>query len=137
MRGGVADIRFYEYQAPITLNQANPISGTQYALLPTTTYVMLLVTSGVVTWTVQPSPLEMHMNLDGQTPSPARTNPVSTTVYHLKHFSMHTNGLSIFLDATNLDSPLNMAAKSMGINLETTGGTVQNLSGQISYMRFI
>jgi len=116
------------YQANATLAQANPVSGTKYTVLATTANVRVINSFARVTWTVQPTPLEVHFTADSRAWAASITNPVSTTAY-----------VADILDALNAasvyDRPRSMLfeARSCKIEAETTGGTTSNLSCEVKY----
>lgn len=71
-----------ERQADAVLPKANPVSGTKYTVLDTTKNVRLKGIGVAVTWaTTQPTPLEVHVTIDGQTLTFKQTDPVSATYY--------------------------------------------------------
>ena len=72
-------------QPDASLNQANPVSGTKYTVLDTIRNVRIIGIEVNVTWTVQPSPLEIHITIDGQTLRFFKTDPVSATAYFCKN----------------------------------------------------
>lgn len=133
----VADARFYVHQADVTLNQANPVSGTQYAVLPATTFVRIIAGYAVVTWTVQPSPLELHATLDGITIDHQFVNPVSLQPYNLEDYYASRVITAQYLAVAVRSRPFYYETTAGSVTAETTGGTVQNLSASIIYARFV
>lgn len=80
-----AVIRGYAHQADATLSQANPVSGTKYEVLATTKNVRIITMSANIPWAVtQPTPLEVHVTIDGQIITFSKTNPVSAINYSAK-----------------------------------------------------
>lgn len=76
------DMRFYEHQADATLITATPVSGTKYTVLDTTTFVRLISIYSEIYWGVtQPTPLEVHLTVDGQAIIFIKADPVSGTDY--------------------------------------------------------
>jgi len=125
-----------EHQADAVLNQANPVSGTQYEVLATTRNVRILGIQANVTWTVQPTPLQIHLTIDGQTIIFNVVDPVSTTIYFA---TLRASGdpANQALDSTFYDKvPFLMEGRSVRITAETTGGTVSNLSARVIYARW-
>lgn len=121
-------------QADVTLNQANPVSGTTYTILDTTNNVRILGIEVIVTWTVQPTPLEIHIAVDGQSYSIAFANPVSVSVYRVRKRAAPAAKFDLL--AAAVVQGIVIEGKSVKIEAETTGGTVQNLSGTVWYSRF-
>jgi len=118
-------------QQPIgTLTQANPVSGTKYTLLDTVTNVRVQGIEAEVTWTVQPSPLEIHLTIDGFSRTIQKANPVTATPYYWDVW------LGIILATALRHVPFFFEARSLKVELETTGGTVQSLDGRIAYALF-
>jgi len=73
----------FAHQADVALSQANPVSTTIYTVLPTTTNARLIGIAIQVTWaTTQPTPLEVLINVDGQTVGCFVNNPVTATWYY-------------------------------------------------------
>lgn len=74
----------FEHQADATLSQSNPVSGTKYVVLATTKNVRIIDVSISITWaTTQPTPLEVHITIDGIDYGASFNNPVSGTTYSL------------------------------------------------------
>jgi len=71
-----------EIQADAYLSQANPVSGTKYIVLDTTKNVRVISICAWLTWaTTQPTPLEVHVTIDGQVWTFSVTDPVSNSAY--------------------------------------------------------
>lgn len=123
-----------KYQAPATLNQSNPVSGTKYTVLDTTKNVRIICAYVKVTWTVQPTPLEMHITIDGQTITASVANPTTATRYYLMYYNgewtLNNSEYSAAYRAFAIE------ARSIKIEVETTGGTVSNLSAAIQYAKW-
>lgn len=131
------DMRYLEHQDDVALNQANPISGTQYAVLPLSTYVRLITGYIAVTWTVQPSPLEMHVTMN-VVHTFAFIDPVSATPYFPAWAPAGAEPAQALVVGTAWDYRAFFAEhKTMSITAETTGGTVSNLTARIKWGRWI
>lgn len=125
------------HQADATLSQANPVSGTKYTLLDTCKNCRIIGIMAKVTWTVQPTPLEVHVTIDGQTITHTKTNPASAT----NHFAEVWQGAAE--DAQGLpDTDIGMRrnwvyeGRSIKIEVETTGGTVSSLDARVKYAKW-
>jgi len=127
----------YVHQVPAALAQANPVSGTKYTVLDTTPNARIIDIFVEVIWTVQPTPLEVHITIDGQALIITKTNPVSGTDY----FAMVTSGELVTVQPLLTDAELSSAhyrpflleGRSVKVEVETTGGTVQNLNARVVY----
>jgi len=117
------------------LNQANPTSGLEYEVLPTTEKVRIKSISISVAWTVQPSPLEVHFTVDGLTRRHYFNNPVTATQYYVERGQTHLDSSSQVMAVTTVQSSraFLIEAKSLRITAETTGGTVSNITVRIKY----
>ena len=125
------------WQATATLNQANPVSGTQYVLLDTTLNCRVIACSASCTWTVQPNPLQLHIEIDGQPQVAAEQgNPVSTTTYHGTKYGTGAQIISFHTNDYTYTRPYLVEGKSIRLTCEITGGTVQNLSGTCKYQKW-
>lgn len=124
----------WEEQADVVLNQANPVSGNPYAVLATTRNVRILGVMAYVTWTVQPTPLQVHITVDGITKTYEVANPVSTTYYKARNEAGNAPANQV-LDTTAWESyrPFLLEGRSVSVTAETTGGTVQVLYCRIKY----
>jgi hypothetical protein len=137
-----------KYKGDLYVDQANPVSGTKYEWSTTglaagaagTKYnVRLIAAFASVTWTVQPTPLEVHVTVDGETFTAARANPASTTPYYL--FPSFTD---VTHDTWNLNATAEngfrraflLDARSLKLEAETTGGTSQALNLRVLWCKF-
>lgn len=115
----------FVHQADAVLNQANPVSGTLYTVLDTTKNVRLIALVVKVTFSVQPTPLEVHITVDGQTLLFSQTDPSSATNYYL---FVHPTAPGLTITGEELTrKPFVLEGRSMKIEVEITGGTVSNL----------
>lgn len=134
-RGGSLE-RFWKLQTPEALTQANPISGTKYVLFGPKSGVRLLGVHVQTTWTLQPSPLELHGLVDGKVLRWYINNPVSATAYHAytdEFDSLTTQPL--WTTSRGADRAFMLDAKSCKLEIEITGGTVQELKGRVWWAR--
>lgn len=119
----------------VTLAQAGPTSGLKYEVLGTTKLVELIGCNILVTWTLQPTPLEIHLTIDGVAYIASKANPVSARGYELylsaEGFSLADSAL---VNVATIGRPL-FRARSVKIEAETTGGTVQNLGSSVTYAK--
>jgi len=125
-----------KFAAQANLSQNNPVSGTKYTLIDTTKNCALLGVMAKVTWTVQPDPLEVHATVDGQTLKWEKANPVSTTPYCARSLDLQVDLNAMGLSTSTSSIGIMFFARSLKIELETTGGTVSNLSGKAKYLKW-
>jgi hypothetical protein len=134
------DARFYVQQVDVILNQAAPGTGVIYALLPLTTFVRLISVAAVTTWTVQPTPLQIHSQVDGIGIDGDRANPVSAAYYLAiwdppgANYFMATYGT---IDEYEFGRGFMLECKTLELSAEVTGGTVSNLSSRAKYQRYV
>jgi hypothetical protein len=123
------------HQADAVLSQTNPTSGDKYTVLDTTEYVRLIGIAAQVTWTVQPSPLEVHATVDGQALRWFRNNPNTATNY-FAHLDVRTAANAGALGPSDVLWQYNsfiLEGRSVKIEVETTGGTVSNMTCRVQY----
>lgn len=126
--------KLYEQQADAALNQASPVSGTKYEVLATAKNVRLIGISVQCTWTVQPTPLEIHVTIDGQTVTFTFTDPVTATNYFAKNASGSAETAQE-LSTTEPTVAFLREGKSVKVEAEITGGTVSNLSARVKHAK--
>jgi len=127
----------FEHQADATLSQNNPGDGTKYTVLATTRNVRIIGISVQCSWTVQPTPLEIHLTIDGQTLTFGQSNPVSATPYYprtLMGIAQLAND-SLMMTGSAQDISFLLEGRSVKVEVEITGGTVSNLSARVKYAR--
>jgi len=128
-----------QHQVDATLNQANPGDGTQYEVLATTRNVRIYAIEIRCTWTVQPTPLELHVIIDGVTMTFAFTDPVSNTAYAPRFFDYRAapaDQALVGAAAETWSKAFLVEGRSVRITAEITGGTVSNLSARVKYGRW-
>lgn len=121
-------------QPDATLSQANPVSGTKYTVLDTqqAQKIRIIGISVQCTWTVQPTPLEIHITIDGQTVTFTFTDPVTATDYFAKNASANAE-TDQELNVTEPTVAFLREGRSAKVEAETTGGTVSNLSARVKW----
>ena len=118
------------------ISQANPVSGTIYPVLAATTSpTRILGVVCSVTWTVQPTPLELYIIIDGITFTYAVVNPISTQGYEPRKQGQYApDGNELVVSPNQISYyPYLMEGKTVSISAETTGGTVSNISCRVRY----
>lgn len=124
-----------ELQANATLSQANPVSGTKYTVLTTSKNVRWLGYESHITWTVQPNPLEIHQTVDDIAKTGSVNNPVSGTSYYV---TIRSYTDAPVLSTTDMlpSAPFIFECRSLKIEAEITGGTVQSLTANVRYQKW-
>ena len=132
--------KVFQQMPDATLSQATPTSGLAYTVLDTTKRVHIYSITASVTWTVQPTPLEIHITIDGQTITHLVANPISAanyvTIKSAVGDSSAANAQVLHPVATGytVDAfPVQYEGRSVKVTAETTGGTVTNLSARVKY----
>ena len=126
----------YQHQADATLSQANPVSATLYTVLDTTPNVRVISIAVSVVWTVQPTPLEIVVTIDGQTIIWTFTNPATGTDYYAgvkAAFTPTTQPLDV--NDLALYRAFLLEGRSVKIEARTTGGTVSALYAKVKYAK--
>lgn len=134
MRAGFGGIVPPKTMPALIVTTAPPTSGLKYALLPTKMNCRLIGIRAQVAWTVQPSPLEVHITLDGEDWTFAKVDPVTATAYSIRNLDMGAGIAAQSLDVvTTLQSPFILEGREMKIETETTGGTVSQMYAEVIY----
>lgn len=140
VRRGNARFQVFQHQADATLSQANPVSTTLYEVLAITKNVRVISMAAIVTWTVQPSPLDIVVTIDGQTLTFTLANP-SSAGWKLAFKQQHqppTAQVLISASGGEVDDRkafLGIEGRSVRIQARTTGGTVSSLEARVQYAR--
>ena len=127
-------LQVFQHQADAVLDQANPVSGTKYVVLDTVRNTRIIGIMAQCTWTVQPTPLEVHLMLDGIPYTAAQTDPVTITAYAL-YFSEAEAQPQL---STSLKAPTKSflcECRSIKVEAEITGGTVSNLTARVKWAK--
>lgn len=135
-------------QADLLVTMAPPISGTKYEwstdgtvpnAVGTKKNIKLLSLTAKVTWTVQPSPLEIHVTIDGIAYIFAKIDPVSATIYYAREYANAAANAQALVTSEYLHERGNaglLVGRSILVEVETTGGTVQNLDARIKLAQY-
>lgn len=135
----------FEHQADALVDMSGgtpPVSGTKYEwstdgsvanAIGTQKNVRLITVVASVTWTVQPTPLEIHITIDGVTTIMSQIDPVSTTEYYANVAVGDANLSSVGIAVAQQAGGLRLEGRSVKVEFETTGGTVSALSGRVKW----
>lgn len=133
--GSGSKIQMFQHQADATLSQANPVSGTKYTVLDTTKNVRIIAAFVQCTWTVQPTPLEIHVTIDGQSITHLVGNPASATDYETAMNLNSEAAQPLSAVGTRLNWGFDYEGRSVKVEVEITGGTVSNLAARVKYAK--
>ena len=125
----------YEYQDDATLVQDDPVSTEINPVLLASDKVKVYSISASVTWTVQPSPLEIIVIIDGTTTIlHVQEDPVSEQEYSAILLAGEPPWLQ-GMDTTGLASSRAFIYEghNVAINARTTGGTVSNITCRVKW----
>lgn len=127
----------------VTLSQANPVANTLYPLLPTTRNAKIWSAVAQIQWTVQPTPLQVILTIDGKIVVHGFTNPATVTSYAVVHgvaedYMDENNQLLAIAYSAAIPNPL-YEGKTVRVDVRTgsvTAGTTQNLTARLKYSQY-
>lgn len=130
-------VESFEHQADVVLNQVNPVSGTKYTVLNTTPNARIISIVVTCTWTVQPTPLEIHVTIDGQAYTFYKDDPATVTFYEV---DIHGRDVPLLGDMEGAGAyqtyrSFLLEGRSVKIEAEITGGTVTLLYARVKYAK--
>jgi len=119
----------WKQQPDAVLSQANPVSGTKYTVLDTTKNVRIISIACDVTWaTTQPTPLEIHVTIDGVAYNYYKADPVTATDYYAYPHPEKAENVQQPMSSTKADISRRaflMDGKSVKVEIEITWATTQ------------
>ena len=130
----------FEHQPDATINETNPGSGTKYEWsrdgtqankLGTKKRVRIISIAVKCTWTVQPTPIEAHVTIDGQSFLASFTDPNTNTWYYVVNEPSSVN--MVLTTTSPIHRSFLLEGRSVKVEAEITGGTVSNLSARVKY----
>ena len=134
-----------EQQPDATINITNPVSGTKYEWesppgtpLGTQKNVRIVGVAVRCTWTAQPSPIEVHLTIDGVPFRYYFNDPASDTWYFTRYHQLANSQTDQVLDTLAL---LYYAlglfeGRTIKVQAEITGGTVSNLFARVKWAKW-
>ena len=127
----------WQQHADATLSQDNPVSATLYTVFAAARNVRIISVNVSVTWTVQPTPLEIVLTIDGQTIIHAQTNPTSAGNYMIRRKGNAAESAQVFQTDDTEDSRKAFVYEGRTVKVEarTTGGTTSNLSARVKHAK--
>jgi len=126
----------FQHQADAVLDQDNPISGQKYTVLDTTANVRIIHIGVRVQWTGQPTPLEIHITIDGRSITHTKANPVSNTWYEATIYPQDdTTSYRLDPAGDGRYRAFQYEGRAVKVEAETTGGTVTNLYARVIYAK--
>jgi len=142
VRGGVRALKDRAMvparQADAVISQANPVSTTLYPVLDARNAVIhsAYVT---VTWTVQPTPLDLIVTVDDIAHIHSVANPITTQPYEPASYK-YTAATGQLLVSTVDDRLVLMGpiyvGRTVKIEVRTTGGTVSILACRVKWSKW-
>ena len=137
----------FKQQADATINQENPESGTKYEWSSDGTQakklgaqknVRIISVEIECAWTAQPSPLELHITVDGILHTYSKTDPVTATMYFpTRRPELASNDQRLDPTASEIQDyhTFELEGRSVKVEAEITGGTVSNLSMRVKWAK--
>lgn len=142
--GSGSKVQMMEHQADSVTTVTNPVSGTKYewrtggtgagASLGTQKNVRIISIAVKVTWTVQPTPLQCHITIDGNDVESHKDNPVSATFYSLSNTWPDLSSLGLDAVVSQYNGII-LEGRSIKIEFETTGGTVSEITARVKWAK--
>lgn len=124
------------HQAEVSLNQANPTSGTKYEVLDDT-LVRLIAVAAKTTWTVQPTPLELHITVDGQTLRWFTANPASNVWFWvLWNYGDGSNDQAFVTPDYQKAIAFLLEGRDVKVEVEITGGTTSSVQCRLKWAKW-
>ena len=138
----------FKHQPDATINQDNPDSGTKYEWssdgtqakkLGTQKNVKIISIDVQCTWTVQPTPLEVHVTIDGKNIKHSADSPLSAKWYEAYPQAYNAENNQPLSDVEtvqySLYRPFLYEGRNVKVEAEVTGGTVSNLSARVKWAK--
>lgn len=123
-----------EHQDDAFLNQTDPTSDLLYDVLEVENARIICIAANV-TWTVQPTPLEVLVTIDGQPINFQVADPQNSMYYNAILVNWLPPALQTLqnpIDAETYRAFL-LEGRNILIQARTTGGTVQTLTCRVKY----
>ena len=132
----------FEHQPDATISVTDPESGQKYEWkdkdgnpLGTQKNVRIISIYALTTWTGQPTPLEIHVTIDGVPHRFFVNDPVSGTSYQGEIFPRALETAQLLTTASNLVNAFLLEGRSVKVEVEITGGTVSDLKARIKWAK--
>ena len=135
----------FKHQPDATIDVTDPVSGQKYEWKdpdenPLGTQKNVRIISIVVqcTWTVQPTPLEIHVTVDGNSITYKVTDPESAKFYSASPAAQNPASSQSLMNISALydrNRTFLLESRSVKVEAEITGGTVSNLSARVKYAK--
>ena len=126
----------FKHKPDAFLNQTDPVSGTKYGVAELGTAkknVRIISICGCVLWTVQPTPLEIHVTIDGITYKWTQTDPTDGGFYMCPLDARFSETAQEMVAGASLSSAFVLEGRSVKVEAEITGGTVSNLNARVKW----
>ena len=133
----------FKHQPDATIDQDNPVSGQKYEWkdpegkpLGTQKNVRILSINVNCTWTVQPTPLEIWLTIDGQPLRFFVNDPDTVTEYYARLKANITPAAQQLTTTEIINAKAFMLeGRTAKIEAEITGGTVSKLNVRVKYAK--
>ena len=132
-----------EHQPDATIDVTDPVSGTKYEWesppgtpLGTQKKVRLIDVILKVMWTVQPTPLEVHITIDGRSLIYVIGDPASDTYYSLDYMGAGAEGGALSTTIRTSTRAFTLEGRSVKVEAEITGGTVSLLRARVKWAKW-
>ena len=127
--------RVFKHQPDAVLSQTDPVSGTWYTVLDTTKNVRVILADARVTWTVQPTPLEIRITIDGEVIPWSQADPESLADYFTVWIKQGYHDQLLAIATAPLSVAFLLEGRSVKVEARITGGTVSNLSARVKWAK--
>lgn len=150
--GSGARIQMFKHQADVLVDMSGgtpPVSGTKYEwstdgavanAIGTQNNVRILGIAVRCTWTVQPTPIEAHVTIDGNAITHAIGNPTSNTWYYVSMEDWEAAETAQVLvtggETVARQQPI-YEGRAVKVEAEITGGTVSALNMRVKWARVV
>ena len=132
-------------QPDATINVTDPASGQKYEWqhppgtpLGTQKNVRIISIAIRVTWTVQPTPLEIHIALDGRSIIHSQIDPGPNTWYYaVIQKQLNESSQTMETPSGGYEGRFLWEGRSVKVEAEITGGTVSHLSARVKWAKWI
>ena len=126
--------KLYSCQPDAVLEQANPVIGTRYVVLPATPNVRLLGISTSLQWTTQPTHLQVYVTLCNKTIIFVKENPVDGKVYYAELQENKASYEQLLGSISRLPfRPFMLEDRSVLVDVVRLGGAASFLQCRVKY----
>lgn len=148
--GSGSKIQMMQVQADALVDMSGgtpPVSGTKYEwstdgsvanAIGTQKNAAIISIAINCTWTVQPTPLEVHVLVDGIQQTYVKADPVSGTYYSIEIYPREAPNAQLLGDELQkYKAGYTLEGRSVKVEAEITGGTVQALYMRVKWAKVV